>query len=164
TEATLIVALAQDEVRPRVTWVSRDSLNTGRPERVEPGSDDAVPLMSNGAVARPQNLIVVDPETREEVEDGVVGEMWVHGDNVPLGYLTDLEQSEQVFKNRLAARRAENSRAEGVAEDADWMATGDLGVFLDDEIHITGRIKDLIVIAGRNHYPQDIEVTAEQAS
>lgn len=164
TEATLIVALAQDEVRPRVTWVSRDSLNTGRPERVEANSEDSVPLMSNGAVARPQNLIVVDPETREEVEDGVVGEMWVHGDNVPLGYLTDLEQSEQVFKNRLAARRAENSRAEGVAEDADWMATGDLGVFLDDEIHITGRIKDLIVIAGRNHYPQDIEVTAEQAS
>lgn len=164
TEATLLVTLPQQEERPRVTWVSRDSLGAGRPERVSADTPDAVPLMSNGEVARPQHLIVVDPETREELADGAVGEMWVHGDNVPLGYLTDLEQSDKVFKNRLAARLPEGSRATGVDDDADWMATGDLGVFLDGEIHITGRIKDLIVIAGRNHYPQDIEVTVEQAS
>ena len=164
TEATLLVAVPQGPERPRVTWVDRDSLNDGRPERVEPDTPDAVPLMSNGSVAKPQNLIVVDPETRTELPDGVVGEMWVHGDNIPLGYLTDLEQSAKVFGNELAARRDVDSRAEGVADDAKWMATGDLGVFLDDEIHITGRIKDLIVIAGRNHYPQDIEVTVTQAS
>lgn len=164
TEATLLVSLPQGEVRPRVTWVSRESLNAGEPERVEPGTPDAVPLMSNGSVAKPQNLIVVDPETRTELPDGKIGEMWVHGDNIPLGYLTDLEQSAKVFGNRLAGRVDGSSRAEGVAEDADWMATGDLGVFLDDEIHITGRIKDLVVIAGRNHYPQDIEATVEEAT
>lgn len=164
TEATLLVTLPQGEERPRVTWVSRESLNEGEPQRVEPGTADAVPLMSNGSVAKPQHLIVVDPETRTELPDGKIGEMWVHGDNIPLGYLTDLEQSEKVFGNDLAARRDGGSRAEGVAEDANWMATGDLGVFLDDEIHITGRIKDLIVIAGRNHYPQDIEATVTEAS
>ncbi|MFD6729383.1 FadD32-like long-chain-fatty-acid--AMP ligase [Corynebacterium xerosis] len=164
TEATLLVTLPQGEVRPRVTWVSRESLNDGEPERVEPNTADSVPLMSNGSVAKPQHLIVVDPETRTELPDGKIGEMWVHGDNIPLGYLTDLEQSEKVFGNDLAARRDGDSRAEGVPADAKWMATGDLGVFLDDEIHITGRIKDLIVIAGRNHYPQDIEATVDEAT
>ena len=101
--------------------------------------------MSNGSVAKPQHLIVVDPETRTELPDGKIGEMWVHGDNIPLGYLTDLEQSEKVFGNDLAARRDGDSRAEGVPADAKWMATGDLGVFLDDEIHITAH-QDLIVI------------------
>ncbi|MFC3850627.1 FadD32-like long-chain-fatty-acid--AMP ligase [Corynebacterium hansenii] len=164
TEATLLVTLPQGPERPRVAWVSRESLNAGVPERVEAGSADAVPLISNGSVAKPQHLIVVDPETRTELPDGQIGEMWVHGDNIPLGYLTDLEQSAQVFGNKLAARRDADSRAEGVDEGADWMATGDLGVFIDDEIHITGRIKDLVVVAGRNHYPQDIEATVTEAS
>ncbi len=164
TEATLLVTLPQGPERPRVAWVSRESLNAGVPERVEAGSADAVPLISNGSVAKPQHLIVVDPETRTELPDGQIGEMWVHGDNIPLGYLTDLEQSAQVFGNKLAARRDADSRAEGVDEAADWMATGDLGVFIDDEIHITGRIKDLVVVAGRNHYPQDIEATVTEAS
>lgn len=164
SEATLLVTTPQLGVHPRVTWVDRDSLNAGKPQEVAANSENSVPLMSNGSVAKPQHLIVVDPETKVELDDGLIGELWLTGDNVPAGYITDAEKSAEAFHNKLAGRRAENSRAEGVADDANWVATGDLGCFLYDEIHITGRIKDLIVIAGRNHYPQDVEYTAEAAT
>ena len=59
---------------------------------------------------------------------------------------------------------AENSRASGAPADAQWLATGDLAVIVDNEVYITGRLKDLIIIAGRNHYPQDIEYTVAHAS
>ena len=74
------------------------------------------------------------------------------------------EETQETFRNTLASRLPENSRAEGAPDDDRWMATGDLGVIIDDEIYITGRLKDLIVIAGRNHYPQDIEYTVNHAS
>lgn len=164
TEATLLVSTPQRETRPRFTWVDRDSLNAGRPEVVAPGAPDAVALTSVGESVGGQRVVAVDPETRVEVPDGVIGELWVHGPNIPLGYLTDAEASARVFGNRLAGTLDEGSRAAGAPADADWMATGDLAVFLEDEIHITGRIKDLIIVAGRNHYPQDIEYTAERAT
>ncbi|MBV7296064.1 AMP-binding protein [Corynebacterium sp. TAE3-ERU12] len=164
TEATLLVTTPQTEQRPRITWVDRDSLNAGTPTVVDAGSADAVPLTGLGQAAGKQNVIAVDPETRTEVADGTVGEFWVHGPNIPMGYLTDAEASQRVFGNKLAATRGEDTRAAGVPEDAEWMATGDLGVFIDNELHITGRIKDLVIIAGRNHYPQDIEHTAESAT
>ncbi|WP_448852617.1 AMP-binding protein [Corynebacterium sp. 335C] len=165
TEATLLVTTPQREERPRVTWVTRDSLAAGEPERCDAGADGAVPLMSVGEAAGNQRLVIVDPETREELPDGRIGELWVDGPNIPNGYLTDREQSERVFGNRLAAVRGDDTRAAGVdVAEAEWMATGDLCVFLDGELHITGRIKDLIIVAGRNHYPQDIEATVDAAT
>ncbi|WP_314930614.1 FadD32-like long-chain-fatty-acid--AMP ligase [Corynebacterium argentoratense] len=162
-EASLLVTTPQSPVRPRVTWVDRDKLNQGAAVVVEEGPG-AVPLMSNGEVVRPQQLVIVDPETRCEVPDGTVGELWAHGDNMAFGYLDRPEETLATFRNTLAQRLPENSRAAGAPEDDRWMATGDLGVFIDGEIHITGRLKDLIVIAGRNHYPQDIEYTVDHAS
>ncbi|MDO4610283.1 FadD32-like long-chain-fatty-acid--AMP ligase [Corynebacterium sp.] len=164
TEATLLVTTPQRPERPRVTWVDRDSLAAGAPERAEAGAAGSVPLMSVGEAAGNQRLIIVDPETREELPDGRIGELWVHGPNIPNGYLTDTEQSARVFGNHLAAALPEGSRAAGADADAEWMATGDLCVFLDGELHVTGRIKDLIIVAGRNHYPQDIEATVDAAT
>ena len=65
---------------------------------------------------------------------------------------------------RCTSRLAEGSHADGVAIDGDWLRTGDLGVYLDGELYVTGRIADLVVIDGRNHYPQDIEATTAEAS
>lgn len=163
TEATLLVTTPQSPERPRFSWVTRDSLAGDHPVATDPGRPDAVPLTSVGQAAGGQAVIIVDPGTREEVADGVVGEVWVTGANIPAGYLRDADADERVFHNRLAGP-GERATAAGADEDADWMATGDLGVFLGGELHITGRAKDLIIIAGRNHYPQDIEATAAAAT
>ena len=163
-EATLLVATPQGEKNARIVMVDREELSNGRAVIVDESHEKAVPLMSNGSVVRPQQMVIVDPETRAELPDGTIGEIWTHGDNTAAGYLNRTEETQETFHNTLASRLPENSRAEGAPDDDRWMATGDLGVIIDDEIYITGRLKDLIVIAGRNHYPQDIEYTVNHAS
>ncbi|MBV7294213.1 FadD32-like long-chain-fatty-acid--AMP ligase [Corynebacterium sp. TAE3-ERU16] len=163
-EASLIVSTPMTENRPVITWVDRERLNEGTAVVVDGPADNAAALVSNGQVARPQQLVIVDPETRCEVPDGTVGEIWTHGDNTAAGYLDRPEDTAETFRNTLAGRLPENSRAEGAPDDDRWMATGDLGLIVDNELYITGRRKDLIIIAGRNHYPQDIEYTVDHAS
>ncbi|MGB2711362.1 MAG: fatty acyl-AMP ligase [Conexibacter sp.] len=96
--------------------------------------------------------VVVDPETCQLLGDRRVGEIWVHGPSVAQGYWNNSEASEEAFSARLAD-----------GDPTPFMRTGDLGFIDEREIHITGRAKDMIVVRGRNHYPQDIECTAEQA-
>lgn len=163
-EASLLVTTPQSPIRPVIIHADRVALNEGRVVKVAADAENAVPLVSNGQVVRPQQLVIVDPETRSELPDGQIGEMWAHGENMAAGYLDRPEETKETFRNRLEHRLPENSRAEGAPDDDFWMATGDLGAFVDGEIFITGRLKDLIVIAGRNHYPQDIEYTVEHAS
>lgn len=83
---------------------------------------------------------------------GTVGEIWVRGDHVTMGYWRKPEQTERVFNAKLV------HPAPGVAEGP-WLRTGDLGVISEDELFIMGRIKDLLIVDGRNHYPDDIEAT-----
>ena len=130
---------------------------------VERGSEKAVAFASNGQVVRPQALTIVDPETKAEVADGLVGEIWTNGENTAVGYLDRAEDTAETFGQKLGERLADGSRTEGFPDEG-WLATGDLGVILDGETYITGRLKDLVVIAGRNHYPQDIEATVQEAS
>lgn len=162
-EASLLVTTPQTEERPVVAYFDREALTQGRAEKVEADHPAAVALLSNGQVVSPQRLAVVDPETRREVPDGTVGELWNHGANLAAGYLNRPEETRDTFANTLAGRLERGSRAEG-APDEGWLATGDLGAIIDGEVYITGRLKDLIVIAGRNHYPQDIEYTVSHAT
>lgn len=163
-EASLLVATPQTENRPVVAYFDREVLKEHRVELVEKGAATAVPFVSNGQVVTPQQMVIVDPETKAELPEGQIGEIWTHGENTAAGYLDREEDTAETFRNRLLSRLEENSRAAGAADDNYWMATGDLGVILDNELYITGRIKDLIVVAGRNHYPQDIEYTVQAAS
>ncbi|WPF66016.1 MULTISPECIES: FadD32-like long-chain-fatty-acid--AMP ligase [unclassified Corynebacterium] len=162
-EASLLVSTPQTEERPVIAYFDREALSEGRAQKVEKGHPAAVPLISNGQSVAPQRLAVVNPETRQEVPDGTIGELWNHGEHMAAGYLNRPEETAETFANTLAGRLAEGSRAAG-APDEGWLATGDLGAIIDDEVFITGRLKDLIVIAGRNHYPQDIEFTVGQAT
>lgn len=162
-EASLLVSTPQTEVRPLIRWVDREQYSAGKVVPCEEGPN-ALALVSNGSVVKPQQLIIVDRETKQELPEGEVGEIWAYGDNLAAGYLGRPEETAETFHNKLAGRLAENSAAAGAPEDANWLATGDLGVMIDREVYITGRSKDLIVIAGRNHYPQDIEYTVDHAS
>lgn len=106
--------------------------------------------MSCGTVARSQWAVIVDCATDTELPDGRVGEIWLHGDNIGRGYW--------------GRRAGRGSHAQGCDDGALWLRTGDLGVYLDGGLYITARIKDLIIVGGRNHYPQDIEATVAEAS
>lgn len=161
-EASLLVSTPLHGEAPVVSHFDRERLAEGIAERVEPG-ENAVAYISNGQVAPPQELVVVDPETHVELPEGTVGELWANGANMALGYLGRPEQTDETFHNTLKGRLPEGSRVINAPDD-NWMATGDLGVVLDDEIYVTGRLKDLVVIAGRNHYPQDIEATTREAT
>ena len=157
-EAALIVSTPQTDKRPVIAHFNRAELAAGRAV-IEDKSEDTVAYASNGQCVPHQHLAIVDPETRAEVKDGVIGEIWVHGPNMATGYLNRPEETAATFRNTLGERLQD-----GLPEDDYWMATGDLATIVDGELYITGRLKDLIVIAGRNHYPQDIEGTVQAVS
>jgi acyl-CoA synthetase (AMP-forming)/AMP-acid ligase II len=96
-----------------------------------------------------QEVRVVDPRSRTTLADGCVGEIWVRGPSVARGYWNRPSETDEVFRARLA---------DG---GGPYLRTGDLGFVQVGELFITGRIKDVIVIRGRNHYPHDIEATVQ---
>ncbi|MFI1464497.1 long-chain-fatty-acid--AMP ligase FadD32 [Nocardia carnea] len=167
-EATLFVSATKAEDEAKVTYVDRTELNAGRMVQVEPGSDNAIAQVSCGYIARSQWAVIVDPEsvdgTPREQPDGHVGEIWLHGNNMGIGYWGRENETNATFRNKVTERLPEGSHAEGSAADANWMRTGDYGVYFDGELYITGRVKDLVIVDGRNHYPQDLEFSAQEAS
>ncbi|QNE90317.1 AMP-binding protein [Corynebacterium incognita] len=162
-EASLLVLTSQTPNRPVFAHFDREALAAGEAKIAE-GDAPYVSFASNGQSVRPMELTIVDPATGNELPDGRVGELWVSGGNVASGYLGREDENESTFQNKLGERLTEGSRVLHADADARWLATGDLAVIVDGETYITGRLKDLIVIAGRNHYPQDIEATAQETS
>lgn len=163
-EATLFVSTIEPGTVPAAVYLDRDKLGAGVAERVSPDAPGAVAQVSCGRVARSQWAVIVDPHAETELRDGRVGEIWLHGDNIGRGYWRRPAETRETFGNKLQSRLSTGSHAEGSAVGGTWLRTGDLGVYLDGELYITGRIKDLVIIDGRNHYPQDIEATVAAAS
>ncbi|MET8974897.1 fatty acyl-AMP ligase [Streptomyces sp. NPDC004539] len=95
---------------------------------------------------------IVDPDTRATVPDGRIGEIWVRGQGVARGYWRDLGETARVF-------HAATADGEG-----GFLRTGDLGTLDDGHLYVTGRLKDVIVVAGRNLYPQDVERTVQHVN
>ncbi|MFG1785016.1 long-chain-fatty-acid--AMP ligase FadD32 [Rhodococcus oryzae] len=163
-EATLFVSSTKHSDEARIIYVDRAQLNEGRMVKVDKDAPDAIAQVSCGYVSRSQWAAIVDADTGAELEDENVGEIWLHGNNMGQGYWGRPEETEQTFHNRLSSTIATGSHADGAPEDSNWMRTGDYGVYVDGELYITGRVKDLVIVDGRNHYPQDLEATAQEAS
>ena len=163
-EATLFIANIAPDAVAKATYFDGDLLAAGQAVVVASDVPRAVAHVSCGVVARSLRAVVVDPDTGAELPDGSVGEFWLHGDNVGRGYWRRPEETLLTFRARMTARLASGSRAAGVAADADWLRTGDLGMFVDGELYVTGRIVDLLTVDGRSLYPQDIEAAATEAS
>ncbi|WP_030163564.1 fatty acyl-AMP ligase [Spirillospora albida] len=153
-EATVFVTAHAEDAPPRVLSVDREGLTQGELRLCEPDAERATSLVSCGGPSG-QIVAIVDPDTRLEQPDGRVGEIWVHGPNCAPGYWRNSERSQDTFGGELAEA--------GGLPVGPWMKTGDYGVLHEGELYVTGRIKDLIIVDGRNHYPQDIEVTAQEA-
>jgi acyl-CoA synthetase (AMP-forming)/AMP-acid ligase II len=151
-EATLKVCASQRAEAPVFYRVESAALERHR-EIAAPQTGPATrTLVGCGRAAPETHIAVVRPETRERCGAGEVGEIWVSGPGVAQGYWNKPDETEKTFGARL----------KGTAEGP-FLRTGDLGFLRDGELFITGRLKDLIIIGGHNHYPHDLEQTAERS-
>ncbi|KAA5827130.1 fatty acyl-AMP ligase [Saccharopolyspora hirsuta] len=156
-EAVLLVSSSPAGEPPKPRTFDRELLAAGRAVEVASGST----LVSAGQPVE-QRVRVVDPDSHRVLPDGRVGEIWTSGPNVCRGYWGRPEaESAAVF--RAVARDADGREVEPYPGCRGWLRTGDLGVLVDGDLFVTGRLKDLIIVDGRNHYPQDVEHTAENA-
>jgi acyl-CoA synthetase (AMP-forming)/AMP-acid ligase II len=148
-EATLLVTGAEKDAPPVVRAVDPVALESNH---VAPATSpqSARMLVGCGRTGLGQSVRIVDPATHEPLGDDRVGEIWVSGASVARGYFGREEDTRRIFEARL-------STGEG-----SFLRTGDLGFVSGGELFVTGRLKDLIIVDGRNHYPQDIELTVER--
>lgn len=151
-EATVFVATRGPGAPPKEVHFDADRLAEGHATPAEGVRGTA--LVSYGAPESPL-VRIVDPDTRTERPAGSTGEIWVFGANVAQGYWADSEKSEAIFGGVLA------DPTDGTPAQP-WLRTGDLGFVFDNELFIVGRIKDLLIVYGRNHAPDDIEGTIQE--
>ena len=163
-EATLSVASIAVGVAASAVRLDRSALAHGRAVKLGADDPDGLSLVSCGQPIPDQWLAIVDSGAGAELPDGCVGEIWLHGNNIGRGYWARPDETQRIFANKLQTRLATGSHAQGVDDHETWLATGDLGVYLDGELYIAGRSKDLIIIDGRNHYPVDIEATVSECA
>jgi amino acid adenylation domain-containing protein len=152
-EATLFVAGNPIVREPVVREFQAEALDNHQVvlRKADDASTGIRALVGCGTTFLEQKALIVNPQTCAVCAPGEVGEIWVAGASVAGGYWDRPEETEQVFNARLAG-----------SGDGPFLRTGDLGFLSDDELFITGRLKDLIIIRGRNLYPQDIEHTVEE--
>ena len=150
-EATLYVATPPVSPTVRTARFDLQRLAAGVAQRRDSEQDGGTELVSYGPVEA-SVVRIVDPDTGLEQPAGSVGEIWTRGDNVALGYWRKPQLTAQVFRARI------KTPSEGTPAGP-WLRTGDLGAVSDGELFIMGRLKDLLIVDGSNHYPEDIEAT-----
>ncbi|MFE8605394.1 AMP-binding protein [Archangium violaceum] len=151
-EATLMVTGGFQGTRRTVRTVDGAALESWWVVELPEGTPGSRRLVGLGRPWLDEQVLIVDPVTRTRCSSDRVGEIWVSGPSVAQGYWNRTEESEHTF----GAMRADTG-------DGRWLRTGDLGFLQEGELFFAGRIKDLIIIRGRNHYPQDLERTVEES-
>ena len=150
-EATLIVSGGPAGSPAKEVGASRAALERNRIAAPE-STADAVSLVASGHPAPDVEVRIVDPALRERCVDGRIGEIWVSGPSIAQGYWQRTPESDDTFGARLSREAGRR-----------FLRTGDLGAMVDGQLVVTGRLKDLIVLDGRNYYPNDIELAAERS-
>ena len=151
-EATLKVAAVRQQDSPVFLQVDVDALAQNRVVEATGDRGNLQTLVGCGRSEIDTQIAIVHPESLTQCQDSEVGEIWVSGSSVAQGYWKNPVQTKQTFQ---ATLKGDASRH--------FLRTGDLGFIKDGELFVTGRLKDIIIIQGRNHYPQDIELTVENS-
>lgn len=151
-EACLFISGNQSDSGAISEYFSTDSLSQGVATLTdETDSSLARPLVSCGHGWLGLEIQIVDPSTSRPVPDGQIGEVWATGDNIAQGYWNNTEVTKAIFNATIRDEPGQH-----------YLRTGDLGFIHEGGLYISGRLKDHIIIAGRNHHPVDIEHTVEQ--
>ncbi len=151
-ESTLFISGGNHRKAPVIKTVREAELEENRVVLADGESTGVRRLVSCGQAFSGTTVKIVNPETQTECQPQEVGEIWVAGDSVAQGYWNQPELSEKTFQ-----AHTNNPKAGA------FLRTGDLGFMLDGELYVTGRLKDVIIIRGKNHYPTDIESTVESS-
>ena len=150
-ESTLMVTGAKKLQPPTVLSINKSEFEHGRARETKPNDPAAHRIVGCGRTLADQEVVIVRSESQQRCDDGEIGEIWTAGPSVAAGYWQQPTATESTFHAHLA---------DG---SGPYLRTGDLGFLHDGELFVAGRLKDLMVIRGRNHYPQDIEATIESA-
>jgi fatty acid CoA ligase FadD21 len=153
-EATVFVATGTWSDSSGAVHFDLGELSAGRAQRCADGTGTALVKYK---VPQSPTLRIVDCDTSSECPQGLVGEIWVHGANIAGGYWRKSPEEQSCFGAMLV------DPSPGTP-DGPWLRTGDLGFIFEGELFIVGRIKDLLIIRGRNHYPEDIEATVQEVT
>ncbi|MCA9229860.1 MAG: AMP-binding protein [Planctomycetales bacterium] len=151
-EVTLLATGGLGPAEPRIVAVDRQQLSSHQATCIESSDPRAVPLVSCGSARNGNTVAIVNPQSVVECREGQVGEIWVRGGSVAQGYWNQEQLNRELFHSSLNGDRS-----------CEFLRTGDLGFYLGGELFVTGRLKDVIIIRGRNHYPHDLERTAQAA-
>ena len=152
-EATLMVSSKMVDTLPVIKNFKVKEIEQNKGVIAPPGDAESGRLLVSCGKAPPgQRVIIVDPESLTECGAGRIGEIWVSGDGIAQGYWKHPEETERTFRAYLAD-----------SGQGPFLRTGDLGFLQDGELFVTGRIKDMIIIRGLNHYPHDIQQTVEES-
>jgi acyl-CoA synthetase (AMP-forming)/AMP-acid ligase II len=171
-EATLFVTGGAKSEAPHVIHVDRAALGSARVQPAEGGSAGALALVGCGHAWHGHEIAVVDAATSRPCSPDQIGEIWVRGPSVARGYWSEPVATRATFAGRLAdgADDGEGGAAPDATEQspgrepAPWLRTGDLGFVASGELYVVGRSKDLVIVRGRKHHPEDIERTVEEAT
>ena len=158
-ENTLIVSGGLKAQPPIIRFFDGVTLSQNRVVVVSASSKDSQAIVGCGCSWLNQEIVIVNPESLTKCRDGQVGEIWVSGASVAQGYWNKPLQTQETFN----AYIAHTDVGEVEQSLGPFLRTGDLGFIVDGELFITGRIKDVIIIRGQNHYPQDIELTVQNS-
>ncbi|WP_205877184.1 AMP-binding protein [Mycobacterium camsae] len=151
-EATVFVATSRHDQPTRLVEFDTEELAGGQ---AVPAATGTGTVLVSYQVPQAPTVRIVDPDSRQVCSEGTVGEIWVHGDNVAAGYWQRSEDSERTF----GATILDPPEA---TPEGPWLRTGDSGFITDGQLFIIGRIKDLLIVYGRNHSPDDIEATIHE--
>lgn len=151
-ESTLIISGGLKSKPPVIGNFDAVSLERNKAVSVDLSMTDTRSLVGCGPALPDTHIAIVHPDTQKSLPEGQIGEIWVSSKSISKGYWNNSEETEQTFHACL-----DNSK------EKNYLRTGDLGFIYKQEIFVTGRCKDLIIIRGQNHYPQDIELTVEQS-
>lgn len=149
-EATLFVTGGKRAAPPIVRNFLADEIAHHRVVEAAATAEHIQTFVGCGHSLDEQRLLIVNPDTTTPCAPNEIGEIWIAGPGVTQGYWNQPELTRRTFQATLAA-----------TNDGPFLRTGDLGLLHENELFITGRLKDLLIIRGRNHYPQDIEWTVE---
>jgi 1-acyl-sn-glycerol-3-phosphate acyltransferase len=150
-EATVIVS-SNVGAEPVVRALDRDAFQKGRVEAAVANGPVQMLVSAGRSMSAAQEIAIVDPDTGRRAAPNAIGEIWLRGPHISSGYLSLPEESEKAFGARISDTR-----------EGPFLRTGDLGFLDGDQLFIAGRLKDLIIMRGRNHYPQDIEQVVDTA-